>query len=269
VAAPSSELHLPAWLRARGGGTLIFGVVGLLVLLLVGYTVWDRQSPAGADAAPRPASTASAPTGSGGPAAAAGGEVSLFSATSLDARRKGGAEPTGAQLVAERASAEETLARRPDDPEALNNLGLALERAGQIDEAIARFSRATQIGPRNWAYRFNLGHALAQRQNWDRAVSEYRIAAGLYPTDAATQCSLGTALQKTRDDAAAIPVFERAVELAPSEPECHLGLATSLEREGRTADARREYKQYLELAPSGPDADAVKSRLQSMGSEQP
>jgi Flp pilus assembly protein TadD len=140
-----------------------------------------------------------------------------------------------------------------------------LERIGDIDGAIARFSRAAQIGPRNWAYHFNLAHALAQRQSWDRAIGEYRIAAGLYPTDGATQCNLATALQKKGDDAAAIPVFERAVQLAPAEPTCHLALATSLEKEGRDADARREYQQYLELAPSAPDADAVKSHLASLG----
>jgi hypothetical protein len=52
VAAPSSELHLPAWLRARGGGTLIFGAVGVLAVLFVGYTVWDRLSSSVADPAP-------------------------------------------------------------------------------------------------------------------------------------------------------------------------------------------------------------------------
>ena len=36
MAAPSSELHLPAWLRARGGGTLIFGTVGVLAVALCG-----------------------------------------------------------------------------------------------------------------------------------------------------------------------------------------------------------------------------------------
>jgi Flp pilus assembly protein TadD len=268
AAAPSSELHLPAWLRARGGGTLIFAAVGVLTLLFVGYTVWDRLSAANADA-PRPSvSTTSRSSGPSQPAAP-GREVSLWSATSLDARRKGGPELTTAELAAVRGHAEQAVATRPDDPEALNNLGLALERAGQTDDAIARFSRAAQLGPRNWAYHFNLAHALAQRQNWDRAVSAYRIAAGLYPTDAATQCNLATALQKTRDDAAAIPVFERAVQLAPADAECHLGLATSLDREGRTTDARREYKQYLDLAPSGPDADTAKSRLESMGSGQP
>ena len=268
MAAPSSELHLPAWLRARGGGTLIFGAVGVLAVLFVGYTVWDRLSSSVADPPPRRASTASPSSGSG-PTSAPAREVSLWSATSLDARRKGGPEPTAAELAAARARDEEALAKRPDDPEALNDLGLVLERSGQIDEAIARFSRAAQLGPRNWAYHFNLAHALAQRQTWDRAVSEYRIAAGLYPTDAATQCNLATALQKTRDDAAAIPIFERAVQLAPGDPDCHLGFATSLEREGQMADARREYKQYLELAPSAPDADTVKSHLESLGSGRP
>jgi Flp pilus assembly protein TadD len=242
--------------------------VGVLALLFVGYTVWDRLSSADAEPPRRPASAPSPPSGSGQTAAPAG-QVSLWSATSLDVRRKGGPEPTAAELAAARARDEEALAKRPDDPEALNNLGLVLERTGQIDEAVTRFSRAAQLGPRNWAYHFNLAHALAQRQNWDRAVSEYRIAAGLYPTDAATQCNLATALQKTRDDAAAIPIFERAVQLAPGDPDCHLGFATSLEREGQTADARREYKQYLELAPSAPDADTVKSHLESMGSGRP
>jgi len=220
----SSELQLPAWLRARGGGTLIFGAVGVLAVLLVGYTIWDRSASSNGDAGARPAT---APAGGGSSTGAAAPSVTLWSATSLDAKKKGGAEPSGAELV--------------------------------------RFSRAAQLGPRNWAYHFNLAYALGQRQNWDRATSEYRIAAGLYATDAATQCNLATALQKKGDDAAAIPVFEKAVQLAPAEPSCDLALATSLEKEGRDADARREYQQDLDLAPSAHDADSVKSRLASLG----
>jgi Flp pilus assembly protein TadD len=252
-------VQLPGWLKKWGGGTFIFGVVGVLGLALVGYTIWDRtssQGPPAASAAP-PAGQANSTT--------SGPSVSPWSATSLDAKRKG-AEPSGAELAAARARDEAALERNPNDAEALNNLGLSLERSGQIDDAIARFSRAAQIGTRNWAYHFNLAHALAQRQNWDRAISEYRIAASLYPTDAATHCNLATALQKKGDDAAAIPVFERAVQLAPSEPACHLAFAASLEKEGRDADARREYQQYLELAPAAPDAETVKSHLQSLGS---
>jgi Flp pilus assembly protein TadD len=265
VAARSSELQLPVWLKAWGGGTLIFAAVGVLALLLIGFTVWEsRSTEDSANDAARPASTPA--NASQSTAQAPAPEVSLWSATSLDAKRNGRAELSKEDLASARARYEEALAKRPDDPETLNNLGLALERLGQVDDAVLRFSRAAQLGTQNWAYHFNLAHALSQRQNWDRAISEYRIAVGLFPSDSATQCNLATALQKKGDDVAAIPVFEKAIQLAPSDPTCHLSLALSLEQAGRTADARREYQQYLDLAPGAPEADTVKSHLQSLGS---
>ncbi len=235
------------------------------MILLIGYTVWDRWA-GDADSAPPSASAApSAPAASQG-APSQPAEVSLWSATSLDAKRKGGPEPSPAQLAAARARDEESLSKNPDNAETLNNLGLTLERLGLYDEAITRFSRATQIGSRNWAFHFNLAHAYAQRQNWDRAVAEYRVAAGLYPTDGATQCNLATALQKKGADAEAIPVFEHGVQLAPSDASCHLAFAVSLEQDGRASDARREYQEYLQLAPAAPDAESVKSHLETLGS---
>ena len=44
---------LTSSLRARGGGTLIFGAVGVLAVLFVAYTVWDRLSSSAADPPPR------------------------------------------------------------------------------------------------------------------------------------------------------------------------------------------------------------------------
>jgi len=190
----------------------------------------------------------------------------MWSATSLDIKRSGRAEPTSEELAAARTRDEQALLKTPDDAETLNNLGLTLERLGLIDEAVERFSRAARIGTQNWAYHFNLAHALSAKQSWDRAINEYRIAASLFPTDATTQCNLATALQTKGDDAAAIPAFEKAIQLAPTEPTCHRSMALSLEQIGRPADARREYQLYLELSPSAPDADTVKSHLQSLGS---
>jgi Flp pilus assembly protein TadD len=188
--------------------------------------------------------------------------VSLFSATFLDTTRKGVADLSNGDLAAARKRDEETLARKPDDPETLNNLGLTLERLGQRDDAITRFSRAAQLTPQNWAFHLNLAHALSEKRDWVRAVSEYRIAAGLFPTDAATQYNLAMTLQAKGDDQAAIPVFEKAIQLAPSAPASHLGLAASLEKAGRIADAKLEYQRYLDLAPAAPDAAAVRTHLQ-------
>jgi Flp pilus assembly protein TadD len=260
-------MQLPAWLKAWGGGTLIFGAVGVLTLVLIGYIAWTSRSPED-DGASRPAAPPASASANASPSPSPGQTapgVSMWSATSLD-KRNGRAGPFSGDLAGARIRYEETLAKTPDDAEALNNLGLTLEQLGRVDDAIARFSRAAQISTQNWAYHFNLAHALAQRRSWDRAINEYRVAGGLFPKDAATQCSLATVFQTKGDDAAAIPVFEKAIELAPGGADCHLAMALSLERVGRTADARREYKQYLELAPSASDVDTVKAHLQSLGS---
>jgi tetratricopeptide (TPR) repeat protein len=264
VAARSSELQLPGWVKARGGGTLIFGAVGVVALVLVGFTAWTSRSSDGDTARPAAPPPSTSARTSQAPGAAAR-PVNMWSATFLDIKRNGRAEPTSEELAAARTGYEQALLKTPDDAETLNNLGLALEQLDQIDDAVARFSRAAQIGAQNWAYHFNLAHALSVTQSWDRAINEYRIAASLFPTDATTQCNLATALQTKGDNAAAIPVFARAIQLAPAEPTCHRSMALSLEQIGRPAEARREYQLYLELSPSAPDADTVKSHLQSLG----
>ncbi len=264
VPAKSPDLALPRWLQALGGGTMIFAVVGVLALALVGVTVWQSRSPV-LDTLARPAP----------PPAPAGGDspvipdstltpvrpVSLFSATFLDAKRNGAKELSDGDLAAARTRYEQTLAKAPDDPEALNNLGLTLERLGQGDDAIKRFSRAVQLVPQNWAYRLNLAHALSEKQDWDRAVAEYRVAVSLYPTDSATQYNLAMTLQAKGDDQAAITALEKAVQLAPGEPATHLALATGLEKAGRVAEARVEYQKYVDLVPDAPDAEAVRAHL--------
>jgi Flp pilus assembly protein TadD len=263
VAKRSPDLPLPGWLQALGGGTLIFAIVGVLVMVLIGFTVWEARS------------TAIDTVGHPAPPPASAGEdqkviaenttparsVSLFSATFLDATRNGRAELSDSDLAAARARYEQALAKTPDDPEALNNLGLTVQRLGQGDDAIKRFSRAAQLVPKNWAYHLNLAHALSEKQDWDHAVSEYRVAAGLFPTDSATQFNLAMTLQAKGDAPGAMAALEKAVKLAPSDPASHLALATSLEKAGRTADARPEYQRYLDLAPSAPDADAVRTHL--------
>jgi Flp pilus assembly protein TadD len=256
-------MQLPAWLKAWGGGTLIFGAVGVFALVLIGYTVWTSRSQED-NGASRPVPRASA-SANASPSTAQAPAVSMWSATSLDIKRNGRGGPFTGDLAGARVRYEEALVKTPDDAETLNNLGLTLEQLGRIDDAIARFSRAAQISTQNWAYHFNLAHALAERRSWDRAINEYRIAGGLFPKDGATQCNLAIALQKKGDHDAAIPVFEKATELAPREASCHLSMAHSLEQVGRTADARREYQQYLELAPAAADADTVKAHLQSLG----
>jgi Flp pilus assembly protein TadD len=257
---------LPHWLRRIGGGTLIFGTVGLLAVVLVVITLLDSSPQPVQDVArPAPAPAATAPPRSETPIAPGSIPVSRIEPVAfLDASRRGTADFSNSDFAAARAKFEQALTNKPDDPEIANNLGLTLERMGQLDAAIARYAQAVQLDAKHWAYHFNLAHAVSMRQEWDRAIAEYRIARDLFPTDYATQYNLAMTLHRKGDEAAAIPEFEKAIGLAPGESTFHLSLGVSMEKAGRIGDAKREYQQYLDMAPSATDADKVRAHLQGL-----
>lgn len=172
--------------------------------------------------------------------------------------------PTNDSLDATRAAFEKKLEADPNDPVALDGLGLTLQTMGKLPEALAAFKRATEVAPRNTTARVNLANIEARLGQWDKAVVDYRVAAGLLPNDFAVHYNYGLALQHTRDDAGAITELETATELVPREAVAHRALAASLERVGRNADAARSYQRYLELAPDATDAGAIRDRLQRL-----
>jgi Flp pilus assembly protein TadD len=264
AAAGSRVLRLPG--RPKRG--VVTAAVALLAAAIVAAFA-SHPSRRAADAVkdggkvPRPSSAPAAPGSSGSidrqPAVPAPEPV-----TALDEVRLGGASLATGDLPASRARFEEALEKRPDDPEALNGLGLALERQGQLAEAHAQFQRAVALSPDAWAYHFNLAHTSAALNQWDDAIAGYRDAARLFPGDYATEFNLAMALHKKGDDQAAIPEFEKAIELAPSESSFHVALAIALEKLGRVPEARREYQRYLDLEPSAGDAAKIRQHLDAL-----
>jgi len=251
------------------GQLLIGGVAASLIALVIVVTMSERQ--------PADKSAASVAPGSGSGAARAGQPPSQTGVaravdapepvTAQDAARSGRTSLAAGDLPAAKARYTEALEKNPDDAEALNGLGLVLEREGQFADAHDRFARAAQLGPNNWSYRFNLAHAAAALQQWDEAIGEYREAARLFPTDYATEFNLAMALHKKGDDQLAIPEFQKAVQLGPSEASFHVALAVSLEKIGNVADARREYQRYLDMEPSAADAAKVKEHIAALAAQ--
>ena len=172
--------------------------------------------------------------------------------------------PSANDLAATRRAFEEKLKTNPNDPVALDGLGLALQGLGELPEALAAFKRATEVAPRNGTARLNLARLEAQLGQLDKAVQDYRVAASLSPDDFGAHYNLGLLLQQTRDDQGAVDELGVAIQLAPREAAPHRALATSLERAGRGADAAREYQRYLELAPDASDAAVIRDRLQRL-----
>ena len=70
---------------------------------------------------------------------------------------------------------------KPDSAEAHFNLGTALGKKGQIDEAISQFQEAIRLKPDDAKAHNNLGIALVKKGQIDEAIIQYQETLRLKP----------------------------------------------------------------------------------------
>ena len=259
---------LPVW-RTLNISDQIGILVGFLALVAVVGLVWvlwtTAEQPADTVATPLEQHNVlvAPPSPAGSPRPAPGGAPSSGADSTPPPLAAADAVPVD-ELNATRRSFEEKLKTNPNDPVALDGLGLTLQRLGNLPEALAAFRQASDVAPRNATARINLAGLEARLGQWDKAVVDYRIASTLSPNDFGVHYNFGLALQQTHDDAGAVAEFDIAIELAPREAAAHRARGASLERVGRGADAARAYQRYLELAPDASDGASIRDRLQRL-----
>jgi len=186
--------------------------------------------------------------------------------TAGDLARRGAGSFRGGDFGTALEAFEAAVARHPDDPDALNNLGQTLVRLDRAADAIPRFALAVQLAPEKWAYRFNLARARGLTSDWAGAVEDYRVADRLFPDDHATLFNLALALRKAGRAAEAMPVLERVMALAPDDPSFALTTARAYDELDRRADAAATYRKFLSHSAAGPDAEAARGRLTALES---
>ena len=75
------------------------------------------------------------------------------------------------------------LEAQPDFPEALNSLGLLLQRSGDVEEAATTYRKLTTLQPDNADAHSNLGLTLLQMGDGKGAIKEFENALRLRPDD--------------------------------------------------------------------------------------
>ena len=109
------------------------------------------------------------------------------------------------------------------DAEEENDLGVFLERDGQLVEAEKHYRAATGLRPGNSYYRMNLGNALLKQGKSRDAAAEFAAAVKLDSENADAMNNLANAyleVGENLDDAASL--CEQAVQLRPSRRACYL-----------------------------------------------
>ena len=144
---------------------------------------------------------------------------------------------------------EEALRAAPDDATAHYNLGTALEEAGRVPEAIAHWEQAVQIRPDFVEAHDNLGVALVHSGRVPEAIAHYEQALRIKPDFARSHYNLGVALTRLGKATEAIGHFEQALRINPDYAEAHGNLGVALERAGRVPEAIVHYERALQIKP--------------------
>jgi tetratricopeptide (TPR) repeat protein len=162
----------------------------------------------------------------------------------------------------------------PEDATAHNNLGNALARAGQFDQAIASYRRALTLRPQfveasnNLVQAYDsLGSALLVIGRADEAVASFRHALQIDPRFFEAHNNLGNALRGAGQIDQALASYDRALQIMPRFAEAHCNRASALRLLGRGAEARTACRTALEIKPRFASALIVLGELSADGGD--
>ncbi len=151
------------------------------------------------------------------------------------------------------AWSREALRLRPDDADAMNELGVAVWRQGREGEAEEIYRRACRLEPDDFRMHTNLGLVLMAQDRPDEAAACFLEALRLEPAAFHAQMKLGILISNRGDFEGATAPLLAALEVCPDSPEALQHLAMNLLRQGKWSDAIAYYERGLRHRPHEPE----------------
>jgi tetratricopeptide (TPR) repeat protein len=146
------------------------------------------------------------------------------------------------------------LAKHPDQPDALNLLGVMALNGGRPSEAAGLISRAIGVNSSIADYHSNLSLALGKLDRVQEATAAARRALALRPDFIECQFNLASLLNRTGNTDEAIAILRKLTEQQPKLPEAWNNLGNMLSAAGQAGEAVRAYRKAIALR--GDYADA-------------
>ncbi|OQX25419.1 MAG: hypothetical protein BWK80_15625 [Desulfobacteraceae bacterium IS3] len=128
-----------------------------------------------------------------------------------------------------------------------NSLGAALEKQGNISEAIRHFREALEIKPDGAQAHYNMGIALEKQGKSSEAIQHLSEALRFKPDFADAHYNLGIALKRQGNLKDAIRHFSQAVEIKSDFAEAHNNLGNALSHEGNLKAATEHLSEAVRL----------------------
>ena len=153
-----------------------------------------------------------------------------------------------------RAMFGEDAKTRPESTEALQHLGEAQERAGDLQAAAKSYQRALALKPDSAELHCHMARALYQGGALQPAAELYRRALVLDPKKHEIYNDLGLVLTDLGNFTAALEVFRRSLINNPRSAKTIAGLGRLFERKGDLISAAEAYRDAIKLDPRLPAA---------------
>lgn len=134
--------------------------------------------------------------------------------------------------------------------EALSNYGYALKALNRPQDALAYFTRALAVNPRNPLSYHNRGSILAESvRNYREAIEQFDKAIACNPNFADAYASKGNCLEKLGRFEDALVAYDKALSIRPDLESAWLGRANVFRNLARYDDAFAIYDKALSLKP--------------------
>jgi Flp pilus assembly protein TadD len=153
------------------------------------------------------------------------------------------------------------LRHRPDDVDALNNMGAALADLGRLSDAVTCYEQALRIQPGKAEAYYNYANAMRIAGRYPEAINLYARALRLRPDMAEAHNNLAISLRRLGRLAEAMTSARRALELRPGYPTALVNLGLSLVESGHVAEGLLCYDEAIRRDPE--NADAHHNRAQA------
>jgi tetratricopeptide (TPR) repeat protein len=161
-----------------------------------------------------------------------------------------------------------TVPQPPQDPNALFQRGMSLQRSGNLEEAIAIYRYLNANFGTNAATLLMLGIALAQKGELAEALGLFEQSIRLAPNTAEAHYNRGEVLRKLQRIQESLLSYEQAVRLKPQYALAHHARGIVLAQLGRLAEALQSFDRAIQIAPEHSEAHfnraAVLSDLERM-----
>lgn len=136
------------------------------------------------------------------------------------------------------------------------NLGVSLQRAGDLKGAVECFRRALKIDPSSFAAYNNLGGVFASLRDWETALIFAQAAAAVNPASAEIHGNIGDLYLKQNKPDAAAESYRQATTLKQDEPRYLNALGNALRQAGQDAEAEACMRKALSIDPGYAEAYA-------------